>query len=375
MTAVYKLISIKKIRLGTLLSLIFFMPFTQGCQQKKGEQVSIFWEEGRAKGVIIPKSLLTNSNQEHLKTVLQIRLEDAGNSMLGDYGEVSGGVLFKPLVPLTPGKRYKVFYNKDLIGRVAVPLPDASGAPEVITIYPSADTLPENLLKIYLQFSAPMRESEALKHLHLLNENGDTVPNIFLDLQPELWNKERTTLTVWLDPGRIKRDLIPNQHLGNPLQKGKRYSLVIDRNWKDAQGLLLKQSFTKRFIVTGRDGDVPDPERWLINLPAAETTRPLRLDFKEALDYFLLPETIRVTDENGELVRGTVQVVNKERGIEITPAKKWQRGQHRLRIATYLEDLAGNNLNRPFDRDTKLQQKKEGDFVERHFVIEEKQQR
>ena len=40
----------------------------------------------------------------------------------------------------------------------------------------------------------------------------------FLDLQPELWNAEGTVLTLWLDPGRIKRDLIPNKELGIPLK-------------------------------------------------------------------------------------------------------------------------------------------------------------
>ena len=35
--------------------------------------------------------------------------------------------------------------------------------------------------------------------------------SIFLELENELWNPEHTQLTLWLDPGRIKRDLIPNQ--------------------------------------------------------------------------------------------------------------------------------------------------------------------
>ena len=83
-----------------------------------------------------------------------------------------------------------------------------------MAIYPTQDTVPENLLKIYLQFSKPMREGQALRHIELLKNNRDTLPGVFLDLQPELWNVDRTTLTVWLDPGRIKRDLQPNGPIG-----------------------------------------------------------------------------------------------------------------------------------------------------------------
>ena len=77
--------------------------------------------------------------------------------------------------------------------------------------------MPENLLKIYLRFSHPMREGQSDKYISLIKNGKDTLPDVFLNLQPELWNEDRTVLTVWLDPGRIKRDLQPNLKLGNPL--------------------------------------------------------------------------------------------------------------------------------------------------------------
>lgn len=290
--------------------------------------------------------------------------------MLGETSVDDNQIIFKPLIPLSPGKLYEVHFKRNVIAGLLVPLPGSANAPSLVSIYPSADTLPENLLKIYLQFSAPMREGEALRHIDLVSENGDTIPDIFLDLQPELWNRERTALTVWLDPGRIKRNLIPNQQFGNPLKKGAQYKLVIDNDWKDAQGLTLKQPYTKKFIVSERDGVVPQPEKWMIDLPPAETIQPLRLYFGEPLDYFLLLETIEVADEKGDLIKGNISLINKEKGLEFTPKILWAPGRYRLKIASYLEDLAGNNLNKPFDRDIKLQQKKEGDLFEKEFVIQ-----
>jgi hypothetical protein len=55
--------------------------------------------------------------------------------------------------------------------------------------------------------------------------------------QPNLWNKEATALTHWLDPGRIKRDLQPNQRLGNPLVFGEHCTLVVDRRWKNVAAI------------------------------------------------------------------------------------------------------------------------------------------
>ena len=44
----------------------------------------------------------------------------------------------------------------------------------------------------------------------------------------------------------------------------------------------------------------------------------------------------------------------EDKSIEFTPGNEWQGGEYTLRIENRLEDLAGNNLNRVFDRDINL---------------------
>ena len=53
-----------------------------------------------------------------------------------------------------------------------VPEADAVAATVVEEIYPTADVLPENHLKFYLHFSAPMSRGEAYLRVHLLDEAG-----------------------------------------------------------------------------------------------------------------------------------------------------------------------------------------------------------
>ena len=357
------------IRSGYLLSLIFFILIGEGCRQKKEDSIEILWEAGKPNGIVIPRSVLQNKIETELKNVLHVRLQNRPVAILGEYKtDFNNNIAFFPLIPLSPGKSYEIYYSNKLLGTVSVPFPDVEQASSLLNIYPSVDTLPEDLLKFYLQFSSPMREGEALQHIYLLNEKNDTIPSVFLDLQPELWNESRTALTLWLDPGRIKRDLIPNQKLGNPLEKGKQYKLIVDSSWRNTKELPIKTA-TKLFWVAGRDDNSPRPGDWKILLPKMNSSEPLEINFGEPLDYFLLKETVTVVNDKENTVEGNIMLIKSERGLKFIPIRPWQSGHYRLKIASYLEDLAGNNLTRPFDRDIKIQQKQETDFVEREFVI------
>jgi hypothetical protein len=274
-----------------------------------------------------------------------------GVPMLGDVDVTVKDIVFTPVVPFTAGHSYLIFYQDRLIREVTVPLPDAQSAPAITAIYPSTDTLPENVLKLYVLFSGPMREGEALDHIKLIPETGDTLTGTFLNLQPELWNEASDVLTIWFDPGRIKRDLIPNREKGNPLTRRQHYTLVIDSAWAGANGLTLQQTFRKKFFVTARDSTSPKPENWRYSAPLAATFDPFTVSFPESLDYFLLQESLTILDASLKPVAGTFRVMPEERAVKFMPNEKWQPGQFRLRITSVLEDLAGNNLNRPFERD------------------------
>jgi hypothetical protein len=255
------------------------------------------------------------------------------------------------LVSFTRGRRYTVWLRNDRLDELSVPALDAADKPALLAIYPSTDSLPDNLLKVYLRFSRPMRESQSARYVALLNADGDTLRNVFLDLQPELWNADRTMLTLWLDPGRIKRDLQPNKRLGAPLQVGSRYQLVVSPDWPDGLGATLGQAGRKSFRVIGRDSLSPDPARWSIRPPKPGTTQPLEVAFGEPLDYYLLTETLHVSRDDGPDLPGTWQIGQNEVQSQFRPNTNWTAGRYRLRVENRLEDLAGNNLNRPFDRD------------------------
>jgi hypothetical protein len=60
---------------------------------------------------------------------------------------------------------------------------------------------------------------------------------------------------------------------------------------------------------------------------------------------------IGVAREAGGTVEGTPRLDQQERRWSFTPEQPWTRGPHALRIATTIEDLAGNNVGKTFDVD------------------------
>ena len=282
--------------------------------------------------------------------------------MLGVYSVESNALRFEPKFPLEPGLKYRAVFHADQLpggSKASGPItsvfqsPRRSATPTTLVshVYPSAEVLPENLLKFYVHFTAPMSRGNIYEHIHLREENGKDVELPFLEIDEELWDTTMTRLTLIIDPGRIKRGVRPLEEIGPALEAGKSYTLVIGSEWRDGAGNPLKESFQKAFKVTAPDREPPDPARWEVQAPQAGTRDPLAVIFPEPMDHALSQRVIRVTGESGEIVEGKISLEDQERRWAFTPDNVWRRGRYQIIIQTTLEDLAGNNIGKPFDVD------------------------
>jgi hypothetical protein len=284
--------------------------------------------------------------------------DSAALPMLGEYKIEDGRLWFTPRFPLRAATAYRATFRRtvgekkqELVREFTTADVPVGEPTRVEQVFPTAAVLPENQLKFYIHFSAPMSRGEAYERIHLIDESGAEVEQPFLELGEELWNRVGTRFTLFFDPGRIKRGLKPREEVGPALEENKRYTLQIDQDWQDARGNPLTAPFVKEFAVVAPDDVQPRPELWRISAPGATTRAPLVIEFEEPLDRAMLERVLVVKDPAGQTVAGDIEVCDRETHWEFRPAQAWKAGSHEILIDATLEDLAGNSLARPFEVD------------------------
>jgi hypothetical protein len=193
-----------------------------------------------------------------------------------------------------------------------------------------------------------MGRRPGLDYVSLIDDNGRQVIDPFLPVDGELWNSDRTRFTVFFDPGRQKRGILPNREMGESLVAGRKYTLRISREWRDGNGQPLRETFEHRFTVGPADRSPLDVASWRIIAPREGTRDPLTVVFPESLDHGLLLRALGVRRDGSPLV-GQVQVDSQETRWTMIPETPWQSGRYEVIALGILEDLAGNRIGRAFE--------------------------
>jgi hypothetical protein len=305
-----------------------------------------------------------------LRSVIRVAVDDSveltnGASMavatVGRYHVTESGVTFRPRFPFDAGRTYRITLDpralptprteSRTIVRLALAAGDRTPRTHVTALYPSGDTVPENLLRVYIEFSGPMSRTGGLPYISLRDERDAEVKNAFLPLDADFWNSDRTRYTAFFDPGRVKRGILPNEQMGRAIRAGRRYSIVVDSAWRDDRGVPLTGAFRWRFAVRAPDERTIDVNAWRIDAPHANSRDALVVAFPKALDRGLLQRAVGVQSANGETVDGNVVIARHETEWRFTPRANWTRGTYQLVVLSMLEDAAGNRTDHPFEVD------------------------
>ena len=308
----------------------------------------------------VRRAALTDAQWSRL---LRVAVGDAAPGMLGRY-EVTGSVLrFTPQFALDPGRPYVVRFDPShlpgadasvappIVATVTVPARQVAPSTTVARVYPSGDVVPENLLRMYVEFSGPMGRPSGIPHMKLLGSDGREIEGAFLPLDYEFWDPGHMRFTAFLDPGRVKSGILPNTQMGRALDTGRTVTLVISRVWRDEHGLPLKNDY-QRVLQVGPAAEKPlDPRSWRIEPPpAAGSRQALAVTFPRPLDHGLLMRALGVT-RTGASVAGDVTVEDHETRWTFTPREPWRAGQYNLLALDILEDVAGNQIGKAFEVD------------------------
>lgn len=231
--------------------------------------------------------------------------------------------------------------------QAACSTPESEGR---IDIYPTAEVLPENLLRFYVYFPRSMGQQDILPHIAILDEAGNPVDGALLSNRYDLWSPNRRRLTLLLDPGRVKTGLAAHEAMGLALQPGQRYSLSIRGTATDAEGCALGQDRVHGFRVGPADLASPTPGAWKNTAPRSRSTEPLVVDLGSAHDHLSLAYRMRVHDNDGAVVPGAIELGEGETVWRFVPTLPWSVTPHQITVDGQLEDLAGNRPGVLFDQ-------------------------
>ena len=195
-----------------------------------------------------------------------------------------------------------------------------------------------------------MKPHVSTDFIKLVEANGTHDPAAFMAFKQELWNEDRTRLTLLMDPGRIKRGVAQNLTLGPALHEGRAYSIVVEDGWPGANGGQESLRFEQQFTVSQALRTLPDTNLWQFQRPRIATRDPLVIEFDRPFDLLLAQTAITVLDQEEQVVPGTVSVENFERRWRFQPEKVWTTETVLIVVDARLEDVAGNNLRELLDR-------------------------
>jgi len=218
----------------------------------------------------------------------------------------------------------------------------------VLAVHPSGEEIPENLLRIYVTFSAPMSLKDIEKYVHLRDESGNEIPTAFVDIPGGLWDPGHRRLTLFLHPGRVKSGIAVGEEMGKVLQEGQVVTLEIDRKARDAEGAPLLEAARQSWRVGKAQGEALGASQFRLKVGKEERGQ-LEIGVLVALDHALALTSFEVRKQ-GQEIAGKFELEAGEKMLLFVPEKPWQRGEtYTLAISAKLEDVAGNRLGRAFE--------------------------
>lgn len=295
----------------------------------------------------------TSIAEDQWKEFLRVFTHEAfvkrvNQSVGGMYTWHGDSLAFTPNFSFAPGGTYHAVFGKL---ELAFSIAEEKFAETFIeSVYPQAEVLPENMLRMYISFSAPMMPGEAYEHITLFREDGTAVEKAFLIIDQELWDAERKRFTLLFDPGRVKRGIQSNVELGAPLQAGQKYRLVVDANWRDAKGKPLSGTYEKLFSVAQAERAKLTVAAWKLVTPAAGSHGELLIAFDRPMDEVLASKCITIHGKQSGPMAGHATLTGSNLW-RFTPQQPWAADEYHVEVLPHLEDVAGNNLNNAFDID------------------------
>ena len=301
------------------------------------------------------------------QAMLRVTVADASvagetPAVIGKYAVAGDALTFTPQFPFDAGRSYRVALDPARLPRAhqaavistTVGLPAVATTPTTVVtaVYPASAVVPENLLRMYIEFSAPMGSrgpGDFVRLVDITQAKEEVVEGAFLPVEADFWSPDHTRYTMFLDPGRVKLGILPNRMRGRPLVAGHRYALEILPGWIDANRLPLKAGYRHPFRAVAAAKQALNMADWRIVPPAAGSRDALVVTFPRPIDHAVVMRALGVEEVGQGALKGTAAIEEDDTRWRFAPAAAWQGGTYSLVAFSYLEDPQGNQIGRAFE--------------------------
>jgi hypothetical protein len=205
--------------------------------------------------------------------------------------------------------------------------------------YPSGSSVPENLLRIELRFNEPVETRIDINHVKLFDGDGHAISGAFLDLA--LPSPDGRSVTILMDPARVKSGVGANLALGRALHRGETVTFVVDDP-------VLARPIRKTWKVTAFDAVPPRPASWTFEPPRAGSRDPVVVHLDKAISL-TAQSLIAIRSPEGDRLAGQATLEEGETVWRFVPAQPWRVATYTLVTHPDLEDSAGNRPCGPFE--------------------------
>lgn len=300
---------------------------------------------------------------DNLAQVVRVHVRGSSLAVAGTYTVAGNKVRFVPAFPFDAGREYTIDVTMTAIrgqtrppivgGLFSLPVAAVTPSTRVVAVDPTSDTWPANLLRVYLHFSAPMSRESGVGKIVLRDSDGIEVTEAFLPLEADFWSPDHLRYTVFFDPGRVKRGILPNRQRGRALVDGRAYTLEISKEWRDARGQPLADSHRHAFRAGPAVEQPMRVEDWMLSYVRVGTRDPLVVRFPWPIDRGLVERSLAVSTASGQAVAGKSSLEQGDVHWSFIPGDVWSDVGYRLVALPILEDPSGNQIGRAFEVDMK----------------------
>lgn len=286
--------------------------------------------------------------------IFNVKVSGAKLNVSGSHRVENDRIIFTPRFVPDPTITYQVTFSseafKNQVGSLGqsedlieeIQFKEPSVVPSVVNVYPNVPELPANVLRFYVEFSAPMNLKNPFEYIGILNENGEKIKEPFVELEKGLWSPDRTRLTLLIHPGRIKRGVGPNLTIGEVFEEGNSYQLAIDESWG------LTEPYVMKFKVAGPVRSTIDLNRWMIEVPRVDSMDALQITTASILDKALAERLIQIQRNEIKLV-GDWTYDPSTKLLNFSPSEAWKDVTYSVFVSPKLEDVSGNTPINVFD--------------------------